>query len=206
MLGSPNVFLVIGTRSVKAGPVRKVIVSVREHVIVLGCVRQTFGVDGVHIHRRCREDQLDVCVLADVLIVVINQSLTRFEILSGILEAEVVTHRDNDVVARVVLTLLKNPLVELCGFFGCVERGQSLVSNERVVRAKRVKIKARRCAVVVIESVPKDLGAFAKRVEHGPPDKFHRLILKTFLLVLEVEASEEKGVETHLSKEPLVGV
>jgi hypothetical protein len=50
MLGSSDVFFVISSRSVKPCPVRHVIVSVREHIVVLGRPCELLSVHGIHVH------------------------------------------------------------------------------------------------------------------------------------------------------------
>lgn len=96
--GVSHVLLVIGARGEVASPVRGVIVSVGEHVIVLGGPLDFLSGNSIDVDGGCRVDELDVGELKHVLVPVVDHRVRAGEEFMRILEVEVATHRDEDVV------------------------------------------------------------------------------------------------------------
>jgi len=74
-----------------------------------------------------------------VLVVVLDQRASGGEVHASILEVEVSTHRDNNVVATVILLLIYDPLVELLSFRRGVICRQFLIDDKGVIGVKCIK-------------------------------------------------------------------
>jgi hypothetical protein len=106
---SSDVFLVIRSAWEISSPETVFIVSIGEHVIVLGGPFNVQLIHSINVHSWSGVQQSDVWVL---LVEERNESVDGGEELPRILVVEVLSHRDEEVVSLVMVFLMDNPVIE----------------------------------------------------------------------------------------------
>lgn len=95
----------------------------------------------------------------------------------GITESKVVSEDHEEVaslISLVVLLLMVNPVFQLSKFcFKIIGLHSGVVDNGVYIIVQRVEIEALRRAIVLVESMGKDLSAFSLMLEEGSPYPFH---------------------------------
>ena len=108
----------------------------------------------------------------------------------GISVSKVVSEDHEEVaslISLVVLLLMVNPVFQLTQF--CVKvvgLHGGVVDNGVYIVVHRVEIETLRGAIVLVESMGKDLCAFSLMLEEGSPYPFHFCFIQPALLILVI--------------------
>ncbi len=107
--GSSDVFLVVGSAREISCPESVFIISIGEHVIILGGPFDIQLIDCINIHPWSGVQESDLGIL---LIEVRNKSVNRVKEHSSIHVVEILAHGNKEVVSRVMITLVDDPIVK----------------------------------------------------------------------------------------------
>ena len=91
------------------------------------------------------------------------------------------------LISLVVQLLMVNPIFQLHQF--CVKvigLHGGVIDNGVYVVVHRVEIEALRGAIVLVESMGKDLCTFSLMVEEGPPNPFHFFFIQAAFFILVI--------------------